>query len=65
MRIANREFGALPTVGVRVAVASLCLLPLLVWQGHGRTLLRHWKQLWLVGMLNSGIPFACFSFALL
>jgi drug/metabolite transporter (DMT)-like permease len=65
MRIANTEFGALPTVGVRVAVASLCLLPLLLWQGHGRTLLRHWKQLWFVGMLNSGIPFACFSFALL
>ena len=64
-RIANTEFGALPTVGVRVAVASLCLLPLLLWQGHGRTLLRHWKQLWFVGMLNSGIPFACFSFALL
>jgi len=65
MRLANTEFGALPTVGVRVAVASLCLLPVLLWQGHGRTLLRHWKQLWLVGMLNSGIPFACFSFALL
>ena len=64
-RIANTEFGALPTVGVRVAVASLCLLPLLLWQGHGRTLLRHWKQLWFVGMLNSGIPFACFSFALM
>ena len=64
-RIANKEFGALPTVGVRVAVASLCLLPLLLWQGHGRTLLRHWKQLWFVGMLNSGIPFACFSFALM
>lgn len=28
-RLANTEFGALPTVGVRVAVASLCLLPLL------------------------------------
>jgi drug/metabolite transporter (DMT)-like permease len=65
MRLANTEFGALPTVGVRVTVASLCLLPPLLWRGHGRTLLRHWKQLWLVGMLNSGIPFACFSFALL
>ena len=65
MRLANTEFGALPTVGVRVAVASLCLLPVLLWQGHGRTLLRHWKQLWVVGMLNSGIPFVCFSFALL
>ena len=65
MRIANTEFGALPTVGVRVAVASLCLLPLLFWQGHGRTLLRHSKQLLLVGMLNSAIPFVCFSYALL
>jgi drug/metabolite transporter (DMT)-like permease len=65
MRLANTEFGAVPTVGVRVTVASLCLLPPLLWRGHGRTLLKYWKQLWLVGMLNSGIPFACFSFALL
>jgi drug/metabolite transporter (DMT)-like permease len=65
MRVAVVEFGALPTAAVRVAVASLFLLPLLWWRGLGPQLRRHWKAILAVGLLNSGIPFALFSFALL
>jgi drug/metabolite transporter (DMT)-like permease len=65
MRLGTIEFGALPTAGVRVAIASLFLLPLLLWRGLGRHLARHWKKTFFVGLLNSGIPFACISFALL
>ena len=64
-RIAVAEFGALPTAGLRVAIAALALLPLLLLKGLGPELRRHWKPVFLIGMLNSGIPFACFSFALL
>ena len=64
-RLAVVEFGALPTAGVRVAIASLFLLPLLLMRGHGRELRQHWKAVFLVGLLNSGLPFACFAFALL
>jgi drug/metabolite transporter (DMT)-like permease len=59
------EFGALPTAGVRVTIASLFLLPLLLWRGLGAQLLQHWKAVLFVGVFNSGIPFACFAFALL
>ncbi|MCJ0762278.1 DMT family transporter [Variovorax terrae] len=65
MRVATVEFGALPTAALRVAIAALFLLPLLLWRGLGPDLLKHWKAVLVVGVLNSGIPFACFSFALL
>lgn len=65
MRLGAVEFGALPTAGVRVAIASLFLLPLLLWRGLGPQLARHWKKVFFIGLLNSAIPFACFSFALL
>lgn len=65
MRLGAQEFGALPTAGVRVAIASLFLLPLLLWRGLGPQLLLHWKKIFVIGLLNSGIPFACYAFALL
>jgi len=64
-RLAVVEFGALPTAAVRVAIAALFLLPLMLMRGHGPQLRQHWKAVFLVGLLNSGIPFACFAFALL
>ena len=65
MRLGTVEFGALPTAGVRVAIASLFLLPLLLYKGLGPQLVLHWKKVFFVGLLNSGIPFVCYSFALL
>lgn len=65
MRLGAHEFGALPTAGVRVAVAALFLLPLLLARGLGGQLVRHWKAIFLVGLFNSGIPFALYAFALL
>jgi drug/metabolite transporter (DMT)-like permease len=64
-RIGAVEFGALPTAFVRVAVASLFLLPLLWLRGQAPVLRQHWKKIFVIGLLNSGIPFACFAFALL
>jgi drug/metabolite transporter (DMT)-like permease len=59
------EFGALPTAAVRVAIATLFLLPLLVMRGQVALLRRHWKPIFAIGLINSGIPFVCFAFALL
>jgi len=64
-RVAVVEFGPLPTAAVRVAIAAVFLLPLLLWRGQGPQLRRHWKALTVIGLLNSGIPFALFAFALL
>jgi drug/metabolite transporter (DMT)-like permease len=64
-RLAVVEFGALPTAAVRVAIATLFLLPLLAWRGQGAELRRHARKILLIGLLNSGIPFALFAFSLL
>jgi drug/metabolite transporter (DMT)-like permease len=65
MRIAAVELGALATAGLRVTIASAFLLPLLLARGHGPLLLKNWRQALFVGIFNSAIPFACFSYALL
>ena len=64
-RLGAVEFGALPTAGVRVAIASLFLLPILLWRGLGPQLAKHWKKTFFIGLFNSAIPFACFAYALL
>lgn len=65
MRIGAAEFGALPTAAVRVGIATLFLVPLLVLRGQTGALARHWKASLGVGIVNSGMPFALFCFALL
>ncbi|WP_395060742.1 DMT family transporter [Polaromonas sp.] len=65
MRIAVVDFGALPTAAVRVGIAATFLLPLVLLRGHGEALIKNWRRVFLVGLFNSGIPFACFAFALL
>jgi drug/metabolite transporter (DMT)-like permease len=65
MRIGAAEFGALPAAAVRVTIAALFLLPLSFARGLGPTLRKHWKPTMLIGVLNSGLPFALFCFALL
>jgi drug/metabolite transporter (DMT)-like permease len=64
-RLGAAEFGALPTAGIRVAIASLFLLPLLLLRGQWPALMVHWKKVFVLGMLNSGIPFALYAYALL
>ncbi|MDF2464263.1 MAG: family transporter [Ramlibacter sp.] len=65
MRLGAVEFGPLPTAAVRVGVAAAFLLPLVWVRGLGPQLRRHWKPVFLIGVFNSGIPFACFAFAVL
>ena len=65
MRIGAVEFGALPTAAVRVTIAALFLLPLVWLRGLLPVLRKNWQRIFFIGLLNSGIPFACFAFALL
>lgn len=65
MRISVVEFGPLPTVCLRVAIAALFLLPIVWLRGLLPELKKHWRRTFFVGLLNSGIPFACVAFALL
>lgn len=65
MHLGAAEFGAWATAGLRVGLAALALLPLLLASGHARALRDHAGPILFVGLLNSGIPFALFSYAVL
>jgi drug/metabolite transporter (DMT)-like permease len=65
MRVGAKELGALPTAGLRVGIAAVFLLPILLARGQAGVLYTHWKRIFAVGILNSAIPFACFTYALL
>lgn len=63
MRFAVVDLGPVATAALRVGIASAFLLPLLLWRGLGPQLRQHWRKVLVVGVLNSGIPFALFAFA--
>ncbi|MDA7414980.1 DMT family transporter [Xenophilus arseniciresistens] len=65
MRISAPEFGALPMAALRVGIATLTLLPLLALHGQMPALRQHWKAALSIGVLNSGLPFALFAYALI
>jgi drug/metabolite transporter (DMT)-like permease len=65
MKLGASEFGPFATAFLRVLLASVFLLPLLVWRGHFGALRDKWGRILVVGVLNSGIPFALFGFAVL
>ena len=65
MRLAVVEFGVFGTAGMRVIIAAAFLAPLMLLKGHGAVFRRHWRKVCLIGVINSGLPFLLFSFALL
>lgn len=65
MRLGAPEFGPVAMAALRVGGASLVLLPLLA-AGQGLGALRQaWRPLLVLGLFNSALPFALFSFAAL
>lgn len=65
MRLGAAEFGALPTAGLRVTMAALFLLPVFLVKGVWADFKQRAKPILFVGLLNSGIPFALFAFAVM
>jgi drug/metabolite transporter (DMT)-like permease len=65
MRLGAAEFGPVALSALRVGIATLALLPLLLWQGQGALLRTHWRAIAVVGVVNSALPFVLFSIAAL
>ena len=65
MRFSALEFGALATAAGRVGIAAAFLLPIVIYKGLLPQLQKHWKKIFIMGIFNSAIPFACFAFSLL
>jgi len=64
-RIAAVEFGVMPTALLRVLLAALFLMPFLLWSGHWPAFKKRAGPIMFVGMLNSGIPFALYAYAVM
>ena len=65
MRMGAAEFGVFATAGLRVAIAAAFLTPILWFSGHWGELKRKAGAILFIGLLNSGIPFALFAYAVL
>lgn len=65
MRIAVPEFGPLPLMALRVAIASAVLVPLVLVRGAAPILVANAGGLLLLGIANSALPFTLFGYATL
>jgi len=65
MRIAAPEFGPVVLAELRVAIASLVLLPIILLRGNVGELGMNWGKMVTVGTLNTAIPFILFPFSTL
>ena len=65
MREGAQAFGAFPTAWVRVTLAAIMLTPVLIWRKELPILQAHWRPAAFSGLLNSGLPFACYAYALM
>lgn len=63
IRIAVPEFGPIALVEVRVAIAAVLLLGWLALRGELRAFRGRWRNLLLIGALNTAVPFALFAYA--
>lgn len=65
MRVAVPEFGAIPLIAARVAIAAVFLLIVLARRGGLGHLYKNAAQLTFLGAINSAIPFSLFAYAVL
>lgn len=65
MRVAAPELGPIALAFLRVALATLCLLPILAWRRELALLKTQWLPLAVVGLLNSALPFCLYAYAAL
>jgi drug/metabolite transporter (DMT)-like permease len=61
MRIAAPEFGVPALIALRLVIATLVLLPFLS-KANISAMRSHWRQLLLLGAINSAVPFCLLAF---
>lgn len=63
IRIAVPEFGPIALVEVRVAIAAALLLAWVAARGELAAFRGRWRNLFIIGALNTAVPFALFAYA--
>lgn len=62
MREGAPQFGPIPLMMLRTAIAALFLLPCLLWLRQQRAVVQHWRPILIVGLTNTAIPFCLFAY---
>lgn len=65
LQVASASMGPWTTSWLRVSLAGLMLLPLVIWRRQVHLLWQHGGVLMVVGLFNSGLPFAFYGYALM
>ena len=65
MRVASPEFGPIPLIEIRVAIAATFLLMVLAWRAGLSGLRGKAVPLMVLGAINSALPFSLFAYATL
>jgi drug/metabolite transporter (DMT)-like permease len=65
LRVATPEFGPVPLIAVRVAVAGGCLVPFLIARGEWQEFRRNAGKLLALGFINAALPFPLFAYCTL
>ena len=65
MRFAAPAFGAVALIWLRVAIAAVCLMPLLVGHPHLAVLRERAVPIGIMGIFNSALPFVLIAWATL
>jgi drug/metabolite transporter (DMT)-like permease len=63
MRVAAPEFGPVSLIAMRVSIAAVFLTTPILARGELSVMFRYWKQLAVLGALNSAAPFTLFAYA--
>lgn len=57
------DFGPFALMAMRTGIGLLVLLPLLFWRHALPDLVRHWKPIFTVGIINAALPFTLLAYA--
>ena len=65
MRVGASEFGPIALIELRVLLAGVALIPFMLKPSYRPLFLQHWREITLVGITNSALPFCLLSYATL
>jgi drug/metabolite transporter (DMT)-like permease len=63
IRLAVVDFGPFALMAMRTGIGFLILLPILLWRHALPDLMRHWRTVFTVGIINAAIPFTLLAYA--
>lgn len=63
MRATAEDFGPIVLITIRVGVAALCLIGFLFVKQRLQEFIKYWKMLFVIGLLNSALPFSFLAYA--